>query len=59
MGQCSDWKQDAPNLPEAMLAIMQRIAVSVEDPASKLSFRRLDVKVTLNFVFQQGRPPKD
>ena len=47
-----DWKQDAPNLPEAMLKIMQKTGVVVEDPASKLSFRRLDIKAALDFVFQ-------
>ncbi len=47
-----DWKQDAPNLPEAMLKIMQKTGTVVEDPASKLTFRRLDVKAALDFVFQ-------
>jgi len=50
-----DWKQDAPNLPEAMLRIMQKTGAAVEDPASKLSFRRLDVKAALDFV-SQTRP---
>lgn len=47
-----DWKQDGKNLPEAMLKIMQTTGTVVEDPASKLTFRRLDVKAALDFVFQ-------
>lgn len=47
-----DWKQDAENLPDAILKIMQKTGVAVEDPASKLSFRRLDVKAALDFVFE-------
>ena len=49
-----DWKQDAPNLPEAMLKIMQKTGAAVEDPASKLSFRRLDAKAALDFVYQNS-----
>ena len=47
-----DWKQDGPNLPEAMLAIFQRTGPAVDDPGSKRTFRRLDVKAALDAVFQ-------
>lgn len=47
-----NWKQDGPNLPQAMLQIMQKTGAVVDDPPSKLTFRRLDVKAALDFVFQ-------
>lgn len=50
-----DWKQDGPNQPEAMLHIFQRTGVAVEDPATKLTFRRLDVKAALDYVFAAGK----
>ena len=46
-----DWKQDGKNLPEAMLAIFQKTGSAVEDPGTKLTFRRLDVKAALDHVF--------
>jgi Subtilase family len=45
-----DWKREGANLPEAMLAILQKTGVPVEDPASKLSFRRLDAKAAIEHV---------
>lgn len=50
-----DWKQDAPNLPEAMMAVFHRTGSAVEDPASKLTFRRLDVKAAIDAVFQRTK----
>lgn len=50
-----DWKQDGPNLPEAMLAILQKTGPAVEDPKTKLTFRRLDVKTALDHVFHRGK----
>lgn len=50
-----DWKKDGPTLPDAMLAIFQRTGPAVEDPGSKLTFRRLDVKAALDAVFQAKR----
>jgi hypothetical protein len=47
-----DWKKDGPNLPEAMMAIFQRTGKTVEDPASQLTFRRLDLKGALDEVFR-------
>lgn len=45
-----DWKKDGANLPEAMLAIFQKTGVAVLDPASKRTFRRIDVKAALESV---------
>lgn len=50
-----DWKKDGPTLPDAILAIFQRTGPAVEDPGSKLTFRRLDVKAALDSVFQRGK----
>jgi hypothetical protein len=49
-----DWKKEGPNLPAAMLAIFQRTGVPVEDPATGLTFRRLDVKAALDDVFARS-----
>lgn len=46
-----DWRRDGKNLPEAMLAILQRTGVFVVDPESKLTFRRLDAKRAIDLVF--------
>ncbi len=50
-----DWKKDGANLPEAMLAIFQKTGVAVLDPASKQTFRRIDVKAALDAVFRPAR----
>lgn len=47
-----DWKKDGPNLPEAMLAILQKTGKPVADPATKRTYRRLDVKAALDHVFE-------
>ena len=46
-----DWRRDGKNLPEAMLAILQRTGVSVVDPESRLTFRRLDAKRAIDSIF--------
>lgn len=46
-----DWKADGPNIAEAMLAIMQKTGVTVEDPATQFSFQRLDLASALAHVF--------
>lgn len=46
-----DWKKDGENLPEAMLAIMQKTGVEVRDPESGLTFRRLDLKRGVDWVW--------
>ncbi|MDP6036502.1 MAG: hypothetical protein QGG55_10680, partial [Verrucomicrobiota bacterium] len=46
-----DWKTDGENLPEAMMAILQKTGKPVTDPATKLTFRRLDLQAALEHVF--------
>jgi hypothetical protein len=46
-----DWKPDALNIAEAMLAIMQKTGVKVDDPATKRSYQRLDLAAALRHVF--------
>lgn len=45
------WKADGANLPEAMMAILQRTGKRVEDKALKREFRRLDLLAALEHVF--------
>ncbi|MCE9589324.1 MAG: S8/S53 family peptidase [Planctomycetes bacterium] len=49
-----DTKQDAPNLPDAMMAIFLRTGVEVRDPASGQTFKRLDLLAALDDVFTRG-----
>lgn len=50
-----DWTADGKNMPEAMLAIMQRTGAPVEDEATKLSRRRLDLLAALDCVFGHAK----
>lgn len=50
-----NWKADGPNLAEAMLAILQKTGVAVQDDATKRSYRRLDLKAALDHVFGQSK----
>jgi len=45
-----NWKADGANLPEAMMAIMQKTGVTVQDDATKRSYRRLDLLAALDHV---------
>ena len=47
------WKTDGKNLPEAMLSIFQKTGQTVPDPATKLSFRRLDLLAALDHVMKK------
>ena len=47
------WKIDGKNLPEAMLAIFQKTGKPVPDPATKLTFRRLDLLAALDHVMKK------
>jgi len=49
-----DWKGDGRTLPDAMLAIFQKTGKTVDDPATKLTFRRLDLRAALDHVFAKG-----
>lgn len=46
-----DWKQDGATLPDAMLAIFQKTGPAVTDPATQITWRRLDVKAALDHVY--------
>ncbi len=48
-----DWKRDGANLPEAIMKIMQSTGRPVEDPATRRTFRRLDVTAALEHVFKK------
>ena len=50
-----DWHQDGKNLPEAMLAIMQRTGVEVTDAATERKYRRLDLQAALELVLPSGK----
>jgi hypothetical protein len=50
-----DWQSDGRTLPEAMLTIMQRTGVAVEDPATGLTFRRLDLHAAVEHVFANSK----
>ena len=46
-----NWKADGKNLPEAMMAIFQKTGRPVADPATGLTFRRLDLLAALKHVY--------
>ncbi|MBI5757262.1 MAG: S8 family serine peptidase [Planctomycetales bacterium] len=50
-----DWKPDGKNLPEALLAIMQKTGKPVDDPKTKRTYRRLDVLAALEHVFAHAK----
>lgn len=50
-----DWKQEGANLPEAMLAVLQKTGPAVKDPVSGLTFHRLDVKAALDHVYRAAK----
>ncbi len=50
-----DWKQDGENRPVAMMSILQRTGVEVQDASTGLTFRRLDVTAALDYVFENAK----
>lgn len=50
-----NWKTHGETLPDAMLAILQETGVAVKDSPSGNTFRRLDLKAALDFVFAAPR----
>ena len=46
-----DWKQDGPNLAEAIMTIMQKTGVKVYDQGTQRSYQRLDLSRALKHVF--------
>jgi hypothetical protein len=51
-----DWKKKGQNLPEALLAIMRETGQPVDDPETKQTLRRLDMKAALDHVFETAIP---
>ncbi|MFT5466625.1 MAG: hypothetical protein ACI8UO_001725 [Verrucomicrobiales bacterium] len=49
-----DWKAEGETLPDAMMTIFQKTGVDVEDPATGLNFKRLDLAAAIKMVFGQG-----
>lgn len=47
-----NWRGDGPNLPEAIMKIMRTTGKPVKDPATNLTFRRLDLAAALDHVFE-------
>ncbi|MDA1055886.1 MAG: FG-GAP-like repeat-containing protein [Planctomycetota bacterium] len=52
-----DWKRDGSNMAEAILSIMQKTGVKVDDPATQRSYQRLDLAAALGHVFAAAKPP--
>ena len=50
-----NWKSQGETLPDAMLAIFQKTGVAVNDTPSGNTFRRLNLKAALDFVFAVTR----
>jgi len=46
-----DWKADGSNIAEALLVIMQKTGVTVEDPATQRGYQRLDLAGALDHVY--------
>ena len=45
------WKSDGPTLPDAILKIMQKTGVTVNDSKTKCDYQRLDLSAALAHVF--------
>ncbi|MDP6036848.1 MAG: S8/S53 family peptidase, partial [Verrucomicrobiota bacterium] len=48
-----NWKTNGENLPEAMMAILQKTGKPVTDPVTELTFRRLDLLAALNYIYKR------
>jgi hypothetical protein len=48
-----DWKSDGKNIAEAMMKIFQNTGKPVDDPATKRSYRRLDLMAALELVMKK------
>lgn len=48
-----DWKADGKNIASAMMKIFQATGVPVDDPATKRSYRRLDLLAALEHVMKK------
>jgi hypothetical protein len=50
-----DWRSEGPTLPDAMLAIFKRTGPEVFDPATGVTFRRLDLLAAVDYVFARAK----
>ena len=50
------WQRDGETLPDAMLAIFQKTGVLIQDPATNLEVRELDLLAAVDHVFGQKAP---
>lgn len=50
-----DWKQDGPTISEAIMTMMQKTGVKVDDAPTKRSYQRLDLAAALKHVFAGTR----
>lgn len=51
-----NWQQDGSNMADAMLAIMKKTGLTVDDPPSQRSYQRLDLAAALDHVFANAKP---
>ena len=51
-----DWRADGPTLPEALMKILQKTGQPVHDPATGLTFPRLDLMAALRHVRTPTEP---
>jgi hypothetical protein len=51
-----DWHSDGPTLPDAMMRIFRRTGAEVRDPATGLTFQRMDLLAGVDFVMQGSVP---
>ena len=49
------WQTDGANLPEAMVAIFKRTGTDIPDPATGLTFKRIDLLRALDHVLEHRR----
>lgn len=49
------WQDDGKNMAEAMMAVFKKTGADVRDPATGLSFKRLDLLNSLDHVFANGK----
>ena len=50
-----DWRSESDTLPDAMMAIFRKMGVPIHDPATGLTFRRLDLLAAVDHVFATAK----